>query len=146
MAKTDKNMLDDHELEAFFDAARFDPTTPSEALMAAILDDAATEQAGRDTPAPSLTDIPTVKESGGRRAGGFWTDLKASLGGWPALAGMATATVAGVWIGFAAPTQLEVMSGGLVLSGDYAETEETYALEDLAPGYLGTGVLMEDEG
>ncbi|MDE9449327.1 hypothetical protein J3R80_02455 [Aliiroseovarius sp. Z3] len=146
MAKTDKNMLDDHELEAFFNAARNDTATPSDALMAAILDDAATEQAGRDASPSSLKDKSLVQGKDRRQRRGFWADLRASMGGWPALAGMATATIAGVWIGFVSPAQLEAMSGGLVLSGDYSTSAQTYVLEDFAPSYLGTDVFMEDEG
>ncbi|MCK0138411.1 hypothetical protein [Aliiroseovarius sp. F47248L] len=146
MAKTDKNMLDDRELEALFDAARFDSASPSDRLMAAILDDAAAEQVGRDGSQHTSTNIPLEQIHGRRRARGFWADLRASMGGWPALAGMATATVAGVWIGFSSPTQLEAMSGGLVLSGNYSATEQSYVLEDLTPSYLGTDVFMEDEG
>lgn len=143
--KTDRHMLDDHELEAFFKAARVETAAPSDALMAAILDDAAMQQARADVTSVPSPDILSVLGED-RRAGGFWADLRASVGGWPALAGMATATIVGVWIGFAAPTRLEAISGGLVLSGDYSATDETYALEDLAPGYLGADVLMEDEG
>ncbi|GHE93581.1 hypothetical protein GCM10016455_12200 [Aliiroseovarius zhejiangensis] len=156
MAKTDRkktdgikqnDMLDDRALQAFFDAARDDTITPSDALMTAILDDAAAEQPqpamSAVAPPPDLA-LATARDL--RRARGVWADLKAMIGGWPALAGMATATLAGVWIGFSAPIQLEQWSGGLILSGDYTTTEATFALEDMAPSYLGTGLLMEDEG
>ena len=54
----------------------------------------------------------------------------ASLGGWPALAGFATATLAGVWIGAAAPVGIDplgyVGAGGLAfadLSTGYGDLE-----------------------
>lgn len=133
MAKTDKDHLDDAGLEAFFDAGRKASPVPSEALMTAILQDAAAQM-----PGPAAT-VPTRRRS-------FWQDLVAQIGGWPALAGMATATVAGVWIGFAAPVQLETLSGGVILAGDYSTTETIYTPEDLAPSFFGSGFLTDEEG
>ena len=138
MAEIDKDKLDDQALEAFFDAARLDTAAPSDALVSAILADAALYQPQPEILAGNIADP--------RPSRGLFADLMATVGGWPALAGMATATVAGVWIGFAAPAQLETMSGGLILTGDYTLAEETYALEDLAPSYLANNFLMEDEG
>ncbi|MCK8463870.1 hypothetical protein MUY35_08425 [Aliiroseovarius sp. S1339] len=138
MAQTDKDMLDDTALDAFFDAARSDIAAPSDALVSAILADAEAHQPQCGSHAGTAVDPGASR--------GFWADLVAAVGGWPSLAGMATATVAGVWIGFAAPIQLETMSGGLILTGDYTLADESYALEDLAPSYLGTSLLLEDEG
>ena len=138
MAKTDKTMLEDQALEVFFDASRSDAAMPSDDLVSAILADATQHQR---QPEAAFSD---VREDRARRGG--WASLISAIGGWPALTGMATATVAGVWIGFAAPAQLETISGGLILTGDYTVAEETYALEDLVPSYLGTNILMEEEG
>lgn len=138
MAKTDKNMQDDPFLETLFETARADDIQPSETLMSAIVADAAKHQP-RDEPlaAPSAPARPKA---------GFWRDLAAAIGGWPSMAGLVSATVAGVWIGFAAPTQVETLSGGLILSDSIAYAEGTYSLEDLTPSYLGTSLLLEDEG
>lgn len=133
MAKTDNDLLDDAGLEAFFDAGRQAAPMPSEALMTAILHDAA---AHMPSPAAPLS-APCHP---------FWQELISQIGGWPALAGLATVTVAGVWIGFAAPVQLETLSGGVVLAGDYITSETIYAPEDLAPSYFGTGFLTDEEG
>lgn len=133
MAKTDKDLLDEAGLEAFFDAGRKAMPEPSEALMAAILRDAATH-------------MPAPAKSGSAERRSFWRELISQIGGWPALAGMATATVAGVWIGFAAPVQLETLSGGVILAGTYSATETPYAPEDLAPRYFGSDLLAEEEG
>ncbi len=134
MAKTETDLLDDAQLEAFFDAGREDVPELSDSFMAALLQDAAQVQ-------PQAA--PLVPE---RAARPFWKELVAQIGGWPALAGMATATVAGVWIGFAAPDQLEQLSGGVLLAGDYASAETLYDVQDLAPSYFGTDLLVEEEG
>ena len=139
MAKTDKDMLDDQMLDAFFDAARSEVTEPSTGLVSAILADAAAHQ-----PGAAGRGVSDGRDT--RQQPNVWSRITSAIGGWPALAGMATATLAGVWIGFAAPTQLETLSGGLVLSGEYATNEEVYALEDMAPSYFGTAFLMEDDG
>lgn len=139
MAKMDKDRMntrdDDLGLEAFFEAGRQDAPVPSDALMAAILSDAQAHQ-------PSPQAIPAARPQ--RRS--FWQELKAQIGGWPALAGMATATLAAVWVGFAAPGQLEVLSGGIVLAGDYTTAEILYSPEDLSPSYFSNELLGAEEG
>ncbi len=148
MAKTDKDLLDgarldareDAELDAFFEAARADRAVPSEALMAAILTDAMAQ-----LPQPQKTSQNTMKPQASVAPRSFLKDLIAQIGGWPALAGMATATVAGVWLGMAQPNQLEILSGGVILSGSYSATEATYALEDLVPNDFGLSNILSDE-
>lgn len=77
-------------LEVFFDAARGATPQPSDALMARVLADAEAMQ-------PKSEPLPRPV----RRQG--WL---AALGGWPALAGLATATVAGITIGVADPASI----------------------------------------
>lgn len=134
MAKTETDLLDDAQLEAFFEAGREDVPELSDSFMAALLQDADLAQ-----PQPAALASPRVKRS-------LWQDIIAQIGGWPALAGMATATVAGVWIGFAAPDQLETLSGGVLLVGDYASVDTIYDVQDFAPNYFGTDLLIEEEG
>ena len=134
MAKTETDLLDDAQLEAFFEAGREDVPELSDSFMAALLQDADLAQ-----PQPAALAPPRVKRS-------LWQDIIAQIGGWPALAGMATATVAGVWIGFAAPDQLETLSGGVLLVGDYASVDTIYDVQDFAPNYFGTDLLIEEEG
>lgn len=134
MAKTETDLLDDAQLEAFFEAGREEAPALSDSFMAALLQDAAQVQ-------PQV--MPLAPE---RPTRPFWKELVMQIGGWPALAGMATATVAGVWIGFAAPDQLEHLSGGVILAGDYASAETLYDVQDLAPSYFGTDLLVEEEG
>ena len=132
MAKPDK-ILHDNDLELFFEAARQDAPEPSDALLAAILADAQAQQPRATSLSPECP-----KEN-------WFRGLLSIVGGWPAAASLATATVAGVWLGFTQPVQLETLSGGLVLAGDYATTDTTYALDDLAPSYLSATLFTEDE-
>lgn len=110
-------MTERDPLEDFFAAGRAERAQPDAALMARILADAEAETAARAAPAP-------VRESRLR-------SVLRGIGGWPALAGLATATVAGVWIGVAVP---DVTSPFVAGSG--------YDLNDLLPGY-GADLLVE---
>lgn len=91
---------------------------PSEALLARVMADADEVLAERrrepvEAPAPR----------------GWLSTMLNTVGGWPAVAGLATATVAGVWIGYAQPSSFgEVANGALA-------TEAFYDLGDLMPGY-----------
>ena len=84
-------MTEDHmknkELDAYFHALKENAAEPSEALLARVLADAETAQPRTIAPLPAES-RPS-----------FWQDFLRAIGGWPALAGLATATVAGVWIG-----------------------------------------------
>lgn len=78
-------------LDAFFAAASDEPPMPSGDLMARI-------------EAQALAEMPRA----GLRVAepGIWTQLLQALGGWPAMAGLAAACVAGVWIGAVSPEGL----------------------------------------
>ena len=105
-----------------FQAARDTAPQPSDDLLARLLADAAAQAA----PVAAPTAVP-------RR--GVLAALLAAIGGWPAAAGLATAAVAGLMIGYVAPDALGDLSGG------YLETSG-YRLEDLMPSYgdlLGEG-------
>lgn len=85
---------DDHDraaLETYFDAARRTAPAPSEAMLARVLADAETVRTAAQARRPGTA----------RRA--RFRDL---LGGWPAMAGLATATLAGLWIGAALPARM----------------------------------------
>jgi hypothetical protein len=83
-------------LEAYFVAARATPPAVPDDLMARVLADAAAESPLRAAPAPRCA---VVRES-------LWSQMVTALGGRGALAGMAAAGLAGVWIGFAQPLAL----------------------------------------
>lgn len=93
---TDPVRPDPDPLEAYFAAARAVPPAVPDDLMARVLADAAAENPLRAAPAaPRLA-----------RRESLWLQLVAALGGRGALAGMAAAGLAGVWIGFAQPLAL----------------------------------------
>lgn len=114
MTKPDE---DDLFLEQFFEAARSDSASPSDGLMARVLADA---EAVQDELQPGA-DTPALQP-------GVWAGLVAALGGWPAMAGLATATVAGLWFGAASPDLLDGVIG-LGLS-----TEQSFDLGDIGFG------------
>lgn len=111
-------MMTDHDLDSLFAAARADSPAPPAALTARVLADADAvllRQAAPETPAVAKTSL--------------WARLAALFGGAGAVAGMATATVAGFYIGFAQP-----MNNGLlpaVLGGEIAELEMMPGLDAL---------------
>lgn len=84
-------------LETFFEAARAAPAEPDAALMARVLADAGRVQAERRAAAVTrpLRAVP-----------GWRATLAEAIGGWPAMAGLAAAMVAGIWIGVSPPAAL----------------------------------------
>ncbi|MCZ0811775.1 MAG: hypothetical protein ACQEVT_00785 [Pseudomonadota bacterium] len=80
-------------LRGYFEAGRSHGAQPSGALLARVLADATQAQAAQAAMAMSPGAEPA-------RQAGLWQQVLRGLGGWPALAGLATATVAGIWIGF----------------------------------------------
>ncbi len=116
--------IENNKLDNFFHAEKSDPATPSNALMARVLADAEAEQARF---------APVVRA---RVTPGRWQEFLRALGGWPAMAGLATATVAGVWLGVSPPGILPDATGAyLSLDGS------GYAI-DAAPG-LGFDLIEE---
>lgn len=104
-------------LEAFFDAGRAARPEPGDALMARIMADADEVQAARAKAAPQAT----------APRGPIFARLGQALGGWPAVAGLATATVAGLWIGVSAPAGLAGFAQDVIAGAD-----ESYLI-DLDP-------------
>jgi hypothetical protein len=105
-AERDKAMAD---LDASLAALRAAPALPSRDLQARVLADAEAWQ-GRAAPRPR----PAVAATRGRLVG-VW----AALGGWGGSAGLATATLAGLVIGFGAPDMVTGVTG-TVTSDDAA--------------------------
>jgi hypothetical protein len=119
---TDRREFDgEGGLDAFFDAARAQPPMPSDAFLARVMADATAEDAARRQPA-----APPKQRRGLR-------DRLHAIGGWPALAGLATATVAGLWIGYAVPD-----IGGLALGTGTLAEDDVYDIGGLLPGYVPT--------
>ena len=93
--------MNDTDLDPFFDAARRRPDPAPDDLLARIEADALAEM----PVAPPRTAPPSL-----------WQGLKDAVGGWPALAGLATAALTGLWLGFAPPEAVE--NTWLALTGD----------------------------
>ncbi|ARC89117.1 hypothetical protein [Rhodovulum sp. MB263] len=115
--------MKDETLEALFEAARQDRAEPSAALMARIMEDAmVTAAAARTAPRRQ----PTRRRS-------ILALLVTAIGGWPALAGVATAGVFGLWIGYAGPGDVGRLSTEILGSaygpGDLMPSLDTFLTE-----------------
>lgn len=130
MSKTERDMLGDTALDEIFAAARAQTPDPSAGLVARILADAESAQAARERPM-----VPMARSSP-------WSRFVEGLGGWTSLAGLVTATLAGVWLGFVSPDQINTLSGGLLL----ADSTGVYALEDILPADDGLAAFYEEGG
>lgn len=113
MTDTDKTTAD-AELDAFFEAGRAEDFEPSADLMARIMADAEAQI----IPVQAVVRRPRL-----------FAGLIESIGGWPTLAGMATAGVFGVWVGFSQPIGLDAVAQQLL-----GETDTIY-LVDLVPAF-----------
>ena len=105
---------DDAHLDAFFAAARADRPDPDAALLARVMADAADETARR-------AHLAAVRRpAAARRGPGILAVLTAALGGQGAVAGLAAAGLAGLWLGLAPPAPLQALSPALWGAGDAA--------------------------
>lgn len=92
----------DDMLEDILAQARGLTAAPSDALMARVLTDADAMQ-----PAPTAVSVPQR---------GLWPRLMEVIGGWPAVSGLAAATIAGIWVGVAPPSSVQDLAA--TLAGD----------------------------
>lgn len=99
--------MQNRDLDALFATARQSDRVPCD-LMARVLADADAQQ-----PRPA----PAVKPR-------FWTQVLAAIGGAPALAGLSTAMLAGLWIGFVDPPSLSAVTDIFLVSSTATETLE----------------------
>ena len=105
----------DIDLEAFFEAGRAARPVPGDDFLARV------DASAKAALAKSIQSEPVSRAAATDRRGFFsW------LGGWPVVAGLATAAVAGVWIGYTAPS----------IADFGAATTEIYDLGGLLPGYV----------
>lgn len=100
---TDKDRIDEGELDRLLAGAADNAPAPSQDLMARIMADA---DGVADGFAPAVPEVSSPVRPG------FFATLMKSVGGWPAMAGLATATVAGIWIGYGTPEALNDLSAG----------------------------------
>jgi hypothetical protein len=116
--------MQETDLESLFAAARAGRPSPSAGLTARITADAdAVQSAFRPAPAPVRP----------RR----WSGWIAALGGNGVLAGLATATLAGLWLGFAQPapvlTLTQTLSDALAADAGLGAVELIPALDSFGP-------------
>ncbi|MBN2905810.1 MAG: dihydroorotate dehydrogenase [Rhodobacteraceae bacterium] len=116
--------MTDTELEALFAAGREATADPSAALLARVMDDAMAQIEGRAVPAAAAVAAPLAPARRGLLRGAF-RGAVAALGGWPSMAGLASAAIAGLWIGYAGPAGLDTVTGALWSDG--------YEVSDLVP-------------
>jgi len=117
---TDKQYLDDATLEVLFAEAANVETVPTKALMARIVADA-----------DQVADVQDTMRNPPRpiaRQNWFAGFLK-GIGGWPAVGGLVTATMVGIWVGYAPPAALD----GIAYT--YLATDTGFDLGDLMPSY-----------
>jgi hypothetical protein len=95
-------------LDAFFEAGRAEAPALSDALLARIVVDAARVQAAPQAAKPG----PVAP----RRRPGLWHTLSLAIGGRGAVAGLLSATLAGIWLGFSPPAQLAPLTRSITQS------------------------------
>lgn len=113
---------DDDDLEQLFRHMRGDAPEPSNALLARVMHDALDAQ-----PSPEALPLAPVRPAVQSAPDTpFWRQLIDQLGGWPALAGLASVACLGVWIGVSPPAELSTNLAALIGSTELTEL--------LAPG------------
>jgi hypothetical protein len=103
--------MQDSDLDDLFATARREPAAVvSVGLMARVMADA---EAHQPRAAKPLAAAPR---------GGFWRGALSAIGGAGALAGLSTATLAGVWIGFVQPSAVIAVTEAFGVEGSLIET------------------------
>lgn len=93
----DHARADDAAFEMFLAVGREARVKPTSDLMARIMVDA-------------LAEMPTKEAPVARRGVGLRARVVSLFGGWGSMGGLVAATLAGVWIGFAAPGPLAALT------------------------------------
>ena len=110
--------MNDSDLDDLFAVAQRQPAPVSSSLMARVIADA-------DAHLPRASGLPQTAAPGI----GLWSRVLMALGGAGALAGFSTATLAGVWIGFAQPAAVSAVTDVLWTDG------ATYETVDVLPAF-----------
>lgn len=130
----------DAALEAFFVAARAAAPEPSAAFLARVLAEAEAVQAQamrQADPAPA----PARQNT--------WRGILAALGGWGGASGLATATVAGLWLGFTGAQGTDASAGTLTgrLAGLLVTEDQPIDSLELIPDFDSFALAsLETEG
>ena len=107
---------DSFDLDALFADARRQDAAPSPDFMERVLQDALQAQ---------VAAAPVISAP----RGSWLRQLVSAVGGWPAVAGLATAGVAGLWIGINPPSAVATTTENLL------GTSSDLYLVDLMPSY-----------
>jgi len=102
---TEKKSFTDAELDALLAKAADVPQSADPHLMARIIADADQTADQREDAMTGATKAPRP---------GFLAGLFSGIGGWSAMAGLTTATLAGIWIGYASPESLSGITQALI--------------------------------
>lgn len=119
--ETEAVMTGMDDLDDLFAAARKAAPVPPADLVARVLEDARQAQ---PRPVAPLRAAPV-------RGGGLWGALAGLFGGGGVLAGMGTAAVAGLFMGFAMPDQVLALTDVLASSADAAAIEMVPGIDAL---------------
>ncbi len=111
----------DATLDTLFAQARGTPPEMPAGLSDRIVADAQQVQDARST-----QDVDQTPVDAGP---GLWAQLRAALGGWPALGGMVAASLVGIWIGAAPPAFLPDATQAL---GQSAQDVDVFDSFDMA--------------
>jgi len=110
--------MNDSDLDILFAQARDTAQVPSADLMARILSDAERHQ----PPVAGFARAPAPPRQG------LWATMLTAIGGGAALAGLSTATLAGLWLGMAQPSSFTAVTETFM-------STETLDTVDLIPGF-----------
>jgi hypothetical protein len=116
MAEMDKKP-DTFDLDSLFADARRQDAAPAPDFMERVLQDALQVQAEFAAPVSAPPRASWLRQ------------LLSAIGGWPAVAGLATAGVAGLWIGINPPSAVSTTTENLL------GTSSDLYLVDLMPSY-----------
>jgi|GEM_PF-3637360 hypothetical protein len=135
--RDDKRMVEfpERELEALFAEARRETMLPSGGLMERILADA---EAMIDTrEATEAARLKTLRGTPAKQRHPLVAAMVAALGGWRAVAGLATAGVAGLAIGLGTPSAVTSLATGAYVSGEenYDTATSGYGIDALLPSF-----------
>lgn len=128
-ARTDEGAMKPKDLDDLLAAARDTRAEPSAEFLSRLL-----VEAYANIPEPAAVAVPSPSGGWGAVLRGWLNDFGA-----PA-AGLACATAAGLWIGFAQPATLDRVTGALTLAASPTDTtEETVELIPRLDAWLGEG-------
>lgn len=104
----------DRKFDLMFQAARDQVQPPSDRLMQAILRDASDALPLREAPP-----VPPATQGWlGRAVNG--------IGGWQSITALAVSACFGIWIGYAAPENTDLLDGSFSLTGDESVVDNTF--------------------